>query len=186
MKLEYTPNKQKIIETILWFLHRSQRTDLHSILKEIFFSDKIHLTKYGRPVTGDYFIKMSYGPVPSYAYDLLKVDRLSEYVRKQRYTADILEDAIRAFDTKDQLCIKPLREPDLCYFSGTDIECMEQALAECNGKSFDDLVMITHADPAWQKAQLDQRMDFEDFIENRQDKEEYLEYLRESSIWLSL
>ena len=186
MSLEYTPNKQKIIETILWFLHRSQRTDIHSILKEIFYADKVHLQRYSRPVTGDYFIKMNYGPVASHAYDLLKGNRLSEYVRKQRFTSDIFEDAIRAFDTRDQYCIKPLRGPDLDYFSGTDLECMQVALEQCNGKSFETLVAITHDELSWKNAQLDQRMAFEDFIEEREDKEEYLEYLRESAECLAL
>ena len=186
MNIRYTPNKQKIIETILWFLRRSQRTDLHSILKEIFYADKAHLQKYGRPVTGDYFIKMNYGPVASYAYDFLKVNRLSEYVRKQRFTPDILENAIRAFDTQDQYNIKALRDPDIDYFSRTDLLCMEFALAKCNGKAFDELVKISHNEPSWQKAELDEAMAFEDFIEDRPDKEEYLEYLRESSECLAL
>jgi hypothetical protein len=42
MPIQYSPNFQKIIEAILWFVSKSSRKDTHSILKELFYSDKIH------------------------------------------------------------------------------------------------------------------------------------------------
>jgi uncharacterized phage-associated protein len=185
MDIQYTPNLQKIIESILWFAKRSQRTDIHSILKELYYSDKIHLQKYGRPVTGDTYIKMDYGPVASYAYDFLKVSRLSDYTRRQRYTPDVLEEAIRAIDASDPYKIRPLRLPDIDYFSETDLECMKEALGRCNGKSFEELVEITHREKSWQAATMDKEMNFEDFLDDISDKEARLEYIKESAPCLS-
>ncbi|MFB3902421.1 MAG: Panacea domain-containing protein [Acidobacteriota bacterium] len=37
--------------------------------KLLYFADKYHLTRYGRPVIGDQYVKMEYGPVPSKALD---------------------------------------------------------------------------------------------------------------------
>ncbi len=187
MDITYIPDQQKIIEGILWFLNRSERTDLHSILKELFYSDKLHLSKYGRPVFGDHYLKMEYGPVGSYAYDLLKHNRISEYVKRQRFTPEILEDAVRAFNCSDSYTIRALREPDTDYFSKTDFECMEKALSLCNGRDFRELVEITHREPAWQKADMNGRMNFEDFIDqNVSNREELIEYIRESTECLAL
>ena len=187
MNISYVPDQQKIIETALWFLNRSKRTDLHSILKELFYSDKFHINKYGRPVSGDYYVKMDYGPVGSYAYDLLKHNRISEYVKRQRFTPDILENAIRSFNCSDPLKIQPLRTEDFDYFSKTDIECMEMALSKCDGCGFDELIKITHCEPAWQKADMNGDMNFEDFIDqDTPNREELLEYIKESSECLAL
>jgi uncharacterized phage-associated protein len=186
MKIKYNPNFQKIIESILWFAARSQRTDIHSILKELFYSDKLHLRKYGRPVTGDDWHRMEYGPVASYAYDFLKHSRISEYVKRQRYTPDILEEAIRAIDVKDPYKIKALREADLDCFSGTDIECMTEALDICNGKDFNELVEMTHKEAAWRNAADNGEMAWEDFLEGVLNKEDRLEYIRETASCLAL
>lgn len=37
----------------------------YNLMKIIFAADKYHLNKYGRSVTGDYYINMEYGTVPS-------------------------------------------------------------------------------------------------------------------------
>ncbi|NCC05824.1 MAG: DUF4065 domain-containing protein [Proteobacteria bacterium] len=42
------------------------------MMKGLYNSDKAHLHKYGRPVTGDIYVKMSYGPVPSLVCDTLR------------------------------------------------------------------------------------------------------------------
>src|SRR5438552_3868866 len=44
----------------------------YKILKIIFLADKTHLTKYGRPITGDRYCALPDGPVPSRIYDLFK------------------------------------------------------------------------------------------------------------------
>jgi uncharacterized phage-associated protein len=181
MAIQYTPNPQKIIEAILWFAKRSQRTDAHSLLKELFYCDKIHLQKYGRPVTGDSYIKMDYGPVASYAYAFIKVQRLSDYVKRQRYTPDVLEEAIRSIDTSDPQRIKALRESNLDYFSGTDIECMKLGLLRCNGRDFQELVDMTHEEKAWQNAVIDGVMNFEDFIDDGPNKVDLLDYIKETA-----
>lgn len=51
--------------------------DRHSILKLLFFADADHLNRYGRPITGDQYRALPYGPVGQGAYDLLKLDPLA-------------------------------------------------------------------------------------------------------------
>lgn len=181
MQIKFNANHQKIIEALLWFAHRSKRTDIHSLVKELFYSDKIHLDLYGRPVTGDSYVKLSQGPVATVAYDFLKWDRLhSKFINK--YDPEIFENAIQSLDTTDPFCIKPLRSPELDYFSGTDLECMESAFQICNGKSFDELVEMTHLEPAWFKAPDNGGINIVDFIdENKENRESFIDYIRESS-----
>jgi uncharacterized phage-associated protein len=45
---------------------------LSNLSKVMFFADRSHLRQYGRPVTGDLYIAMANGPVPSRIYDMVK------------------------------------------------------------------------------------------------------------------
>ena len=40
----------------------------------MFFADKEHLLDYGRPITGDSYVAMEHGPVPTSTRDILKFD----------------------------------------------------------------------------------------------------------------
>ena len=42
-------------------------------LKLIFFSDRYHLRKYGRPITNDEYLAMEYGPVASGVKDIAEM-----------------------------------------------------------------------------------------------------------------
>ena len=42
-------------------------------LKLIYFADRFHLRKYGRPVTGDEYLAMTYGPVASSVKDIAEM-----------------------------------------------------------------------------------------------------------------
>ncbi len=44
----------------------------YKLCKLLFLADKYHLVRYGRPITGDIYVAMEDGPVPSAVYDLLK------------------------------------------------------------------------------------------------------------------
>ena len=49
--------------------------DFHKLFKILYFAEQKHLLQYGRTITGDRYIAMKDGPVPSNIYDLLKTLR---------------------------------------------------------------------------------------------------------------
>lgn len=71
-----TPNKRKIIESILFLIEAGGKTGAYptqyDIVKSIFAADLFHLKKYGRPITFDNYAALPFGPVPSTTYDMLK------------------------------------------------------------------------------------------------------------------
>ena len=74
-----TPNCPKIREAILHIIRESDRKNTRvtrfEIAKSLFFADRSHLNRYGRPVTFDKYVAMKDGPVPSFAYNILKHER---------------------------------------------------------------------------------------------------------------
>ena len=65
-------NFEKTINSALYIAERIKIKDFHRVFKILYFADREHLSKYGRPITGDTYIKMSDGPVPTKLYDIFK------------------------------------------------------------------------------------------------------------------
>src|SRR5947209_4648782 len=49
-------------------------------LKLVYFADRYHLRRFGRPVVGDEYLAMTYGPVPSGTKDLAE---MSEFLGEE-------------------------------------------------------------------------------------------------------
>ena len=178
MQIRFKPNPQKIIEAITWVAQRLPGSSRYTVLKTLFYADKYHLQRYGRPVTGDTYIKMAAGPVASLAYDLIK---RSEYL-----PTDLLLAADNAFDsavTGDKYPpVEAKRAPDMEWFSGTDIDCLEESAAYCAGKGFGELKDSTHEEAAWLAASMNGEMDFALFIDNdTPGHADLLEYMAETA-----
>ena len=63
-----------LLNAALWVAERLPEQDrrIHKLFKILWFADLLHLKQYGRSVTGDTYIAMNYGPVPSALYDMIK------------------------------------------------------------------------------------------------------------------
>lgn len=53
MRVKYQPNIGKIVEALVWIANRKAHQGFHFILKTLFYADKFHLQRYGRPILGD-------------------------------------------------------------------------------------------------------------------------------------
>jgi hypothetical protein len=92
MTIKFRTNARKAVEVIVWFAHQRPGIDFHSILKMLFFADLFHLNQWGRPIVGDTYYALPYGPVPQTTYDLLKHEPLAlEMLDESNDKADILE-----------------------------------------------------------------------------------------------
>ena len=178
MQIRFKANPQKIIEAIVWIARRLPGSSRYLVIKTLFYADKFHLQRYGRPVTGDTYIKMAAGPVPSLAYDLMK--------RSDYLPPELLLEADYAFDNADNggkyPPIEAKREPNEEWFSGTDLQCLEEAAAYCSGKDFRTLKDETHQESAWIEASMNGEMDFALFVdEGVLNREALLEYIAETA-----
>ncbi|OQY45782.1 MAG: hypothetical protein B6240_08350 [Desulfobacteraceae bacterium 4572_87] len=85
-----------------------KRADFHKVFKILFFADQKHLSRYGRPVVGDYYVAMRHGPVPSRIYDILK---------SIRGDSPFPGDEFEKYFAVDRHFIKPRTTPDMDIFS---------------------------------------------------------------------
>lgn len=164
MAVEFKFDSKRTVSAIA-YLASKRLPDLtkYRICKLLFFADKLHLVRYGRPITGDDYFALDWGPVPSTTLDALNDEhplaiKLAALLKKHEAKHPIF--ALR-FGAK----------VDMRYLSKSDRKVLDQIVHDYGHKSFDDLYNLTHATPAYTKAWERRvgkrsRMNFEDFFED--------------------
>ena len=83
MTIRFEMNEDKAIEVLTWLANEQPGIGAFHVSKVLYYADKEHLNRYGRPVLGDTYIRMEFGPVPSKTYDLIKKENLEQSVIKK-------------------------------------------------------------------------------------------------------
>lgn len=140
-------DKEKSLNALLYVANRVQRKDFHKIFKIIYFADRQHLADWGRPITGDTYIAMEPGPVPSRLYDMLKI------VRGDSYLPD-MEGLSKYFQVENWMYVRPLQDADLNKLSANEQEAMSEAIEKYAALSYDEIKEKSH-DVAWRSTARD-------------------------------
>lgn len=131
-------------------------------LKLIFFADRYHLRKYGRPVTGDEYLAMPYGPVASSVKDIAEMSsfldpKVSSYAKQ--YVSPI-----------NKFTFRSMAPVDTDQLSESDIEALNFAWNNFGAIGKYELAELTHAYPEWKRHEsalkhiANVRMDYLDFL----------------------
>lgn len=133
---EFNLHIEKAVNSLLFVVSKLEKADTHKTYKILYFADQKHLLKYGRPIFGDTYVKMKYGPVPSFVKNVVdeNIEGLEEVVAKYH-----------------DYYIKPLVDPDLDYLSESDLECLTESLNENKDLEFAVLTEKSH-DYAYNRA----------------------------------
>lgn len=163
--LRFNFEPDKALAALLYISHRliersvtnpAVTPDIHRISKILYFADQKHLTKYGRPILGDFFVAMENGPVPSQTYDMIKAVRGDSIFCSAGHYGQY-------FDVKGYL-IHPKQKPDLDELSESDLECIDESTIENQDLSFPELKRKSH-DLAYNKADRNDRISFKKMAE---------------------
>ena len=146
----------KAWDAIHWMVIQRPNIDLHTLLKACYFADKEHLNKHGRP----------FAPVTTLqGYDLGQ-DRYPWGI--DGYRLSLLDNA----------------EPLMESLSDSDKEEIAAALKKSMAMSFTQRTAATHGRD-WQSARLGM-MNYEDMIEESEEKTDLVAYLKEAAPVLRL
>lgn len=164
-------DSEKIVEAIVYIAGRlkPQHSTIYTALKILYFADKIHLNEYGRLITGDRYVAMRNGPVPSASYDIVKSVRGDGYSMNSAH-------AESSFNVTDKYIITPLRVADLDLFSDSEIECLDKVIEEYGDKSFGELKEKSH-DASFDAADENDFISIESIIRTLPNAELLLEHL---------
>lgn len=162
--------KDTSIQAILYIAQHLERSDIHKICKILYFADQMSLSKYGRSITGDTYIAMNYGPVPSNIEDIFKA------LRGRSYFSAYVDDIRPYFGFANDYILKALKQPDMDYLSGSDVKCLDAAIAKCKDLSFYQLTALSH-DYAWSNTSRDGVMSVADILKEAGDSDEYIRFV---------
>ena len=142
----------KVLNALAYFASHGIR-DLTKLkaAKLLYYVDKYHLLKYGRPVIGDRYVCMDFGPVPSDTLNFLNnaLGREVEYGPKFEPVGELFERTLKIEPGKNPV-LAAASEPDTSVFSASDIEALDHVIEEYGNCSASELVDLTHADATWQ------------------------------------
>lgn len=175
--IHFQINFKKALEVILWLINKSPGLGFHAILKLLFFADKYHINKFGRPVVGDRYVAMQYGPVASVTYDILKGEMLAIEMSGE----DPLPFEVRHQGSPH---VYPKRLPNLDMLSESDIEALDHSFNLYGSMNFQELSRISHNDPAYKNAELrgiNTTIRYEDMIELSEHRERLIMDLKETA-----
>lgn len=167
-------DENKALNALLYVAQKLRRKDFHKIFKILYFSDREHLSKYGRAISGDFYIAMPDGPVPSKLYDILKSVRGDGYFPDKGKFSQFFE--IPQWDI-----VQPKRNANLKALSGTDKRILDEVLEKYGDLSWDEIREKSH-DYAWNKTGRNSRIKFEDIVTEAGDDESYIQYLKERTL----
>lgn len=151
---------EKAIQAIDFVASLQPGLTQYYIGKVMFFADREHLLDFGRPITGDKYVAMEHGPVPSAIRDLLKTD--------SGYPDEILDALNARVDIKvdgNRQHVYSRNADDYPRLSGSDKAYLQASLQKYGKMSFSLLKSISHKDPAyeaaWAKSGAANEMDIE-------------------------
>ena len=137
-------DSEKLVQALAFFASRGVKDlDTLKAVKLLYFADREHLLKYGRPIVGDDYYCMKNGPIPTNALGQIQ-DVLSPNPTGDH---DALFDeyfAVSRSTEYPRLVAK--KEPDLDVFSASDIEVLESVLKMYGKQTSWKLRDLTHMD----------------------------------------
>jgi uncharacterized phage-associated protein len=161
MSIHFQFNRDKALAALAFIAAKRPNLSPFFVSKILFFADKAHVNRFGRPIIGDDYIAMRDGPVPSTVKNYID----ENWDRTERPNG--FDEAIRIKKGWWLRWVHPGKEgPNLALLSQTDQDCIAEAIAFCEGKSKDELSEITHHEKSWKRAHRNRSMDYADFIDD--------------------
>lgn len=143
--------KEKLINSMLFVLNNleERKSDLHKLFKILYFADQKHLVSYGFPITGDFYIAMPAGPVPSQSYDMLKA------IRGDSFWSNEVANYKQLFGIEKQYIVTAKTPVDIDEFAESEVTCLTQSIEENKYLTFQQLKDKSHK-IAWENARNDE------------------------------
>ncbi len=135
-------NEEKYKNIILFFANKIKNGTLGKlkIMKLLYFLDFDFFEKYGKPVTGDEYLRFDNGPVPRMAEKILKAMNGLEVRISNRKIANGLH---------DQQHIEPLKFYEMNIFSREELMMMEEVADKWEKFSGSEMKNASHGEAPW-------------------------------------
>jgi len=141
--------------------------DKLKLIKLVYFADRFHLRRYGRPITNDEYIAMPLGPVGSSVKDVAEFSNFLPDDERKYATIYLKNNGVAN-------AITSVADVDVDVFSRSEKAALDFVYSEFGDKQASTLVNIAHRYPEWgkfkqtleSKETTRQTMSYSDFFKN--------------------
>jgi uncharacterized phage-associated protein len=153
-KLRFRFNAAKFVNAVAYLAQACPNSTKMTVCKQLYYADKEHLVKYGRPILGDHYYCLEHGPIPTYGLDMLR--------RRSNPAANALLDK---YVTVIGDSVHPKQFPDRKVFSKSDLAVLDHVVKKYGKLSAAELRRKTHAEAPWKDSDDRCPIDYELFFE---------------------
>ena len=188
MPVRFQYDFDKFLAIVLYMAEKVPELDTYKVLKLLFLADKYHLVRFARPITGDRYAALEYGPVASQSFDLIKQFTAARKRGNERDDAvdDVFAPPPIALSKQVLAMLEnldmdmrfryprflPKSGPEFSHLSKSDLMALDHVIERFGPLGFNELKSITHSVFAYRKTWAECPMgwmDFEDFFEEDAD-----------------
>jgi uncharacterized phage-associated protein len=135
MSVAFPYDQERATQAVLWLLaQHGGKLPVLKLMKLVFFADRLHLARYGRPIVGGRYVAMPYGPVAS---------ELKDDVDEPKPPRPAFE--------REGNDVKALGAYDEDVLSDSDLEVLAETNAKYGRLDTFRLRDLTHELEAWRK-----------------------------------
>lgn len=148
-KLRFRFNAAKFVNAVAYLAQLCHNSTKMTICKQLYFADKEHLLKYGRPITGDTYYRLPHGQIPTRGLDML---------RRRANAADntLLEKYVTVIGES----VHPRRRADKRVFSKSDLEVLDSIVKQFGKMTAAQLRRKAHDEPTHKESEEGHPIDF--------------------------
>lgn len=185
---------EKFVKSVAYLSDRDvPNLDRLKIAKLIYFADKYHLVNYGRPITGDTYNALPFGPVPSRSLDIMEGACDSDFPESLDSNVEKLLESLDVSHEGRYPTFTAKSDVDYSSLSESEIEILDRVADKYGMKTGSQLIDITHEEKSWRETDENEPIDFrlmfdsedEDYnrkrielLEEDQEDREFFEYAR--------
>jgi uncharacterized phage-associated protein len=159
-RLRFNFDKAKLVNAVAYLSRACHNSTKLTICKLLYFADKEHLLKYGRPITGDQYYHLQHGQIPTHGLNMM------------RGKADPASNALlEKYVTVIGNSIHPKRAIDKRVFSKSDLEILNLVVERYGKMTAQQLWKLAHDEITCKETEEGDAIDFALFFKGRLDSE---------------
>jgi len=147
------------------------------LMKLLFFADKEHLKRYGRPIFFDNYVKEKMGPIPEITFGIISAYNNTE----KEDVKEELEELLKWIEIKEKeigyekpmITFEKKRDFNKNIFSESELEVLKEVFSKYKNSKADELSRISHELPEYRKVKLYECIPYSEMAE---DMKEYVSF----------
>jgi uncharacterized phage-associated protein len=185
LPLRFKFDVDKFIAAVCFFAEQGFKDlDKLKVCKLLFYADKYHVTRFGRPIIGDTYYHLENGPIPSRALDIMnelicgdKVFNKTGLSNQEKFQEYLK--VKKSFLSHRYPTFEAIKKANLDCLSASEQEALRDAVKRYGQYDPPALIDLTHKEAAWQETEdnqeIDYRLLFKDNVEASNEALEYME-----------